>query len=252
MSSLRSKMRSPDCPADYGESHEKNDGFIALDVETANSNYSSICQIALVWFVVGEPVKVWHSLVNPKEPFAALNVSLHGIDATAVQGSPSFTDVMCTVATLLAGRVVASHMPFDRIALERGCSQHSIPQLTCFWIDTARVARLTWPRFAKRGYGLKSLASWHGIDFRHHDAVEDARTAGRILARAVADSGISLERWLNYSTTSKPRNRKIIDNDLARRTRYRLPSRYVAAAAERSSQLSDVFESGAGPCETLS
>jgi DNA polymerase III epsilon subunit-like protein len=253
MSSLRSKTGLPECPADYGQPQGKNNSFIALDVETANSNISSVCQIALVWFVVGEPVEVWHSLVNPREPFAALNVSLHGIDAVAVQDSPTLTDVMRTVAAMLAGKVVASHMPFDRIALEKACSQHCIPQLTCFWIDTARVARLAWPRFAKRGYGLRSLASWHGIDFRHHDAVEDASTAGRILAHAVAETGISLERWLSYSTGSKSRSRKIVDKDLARGTRNsRLSSRYAAAAAERSLQLGRVFESEARACETLS
>jgi DNA polymerase III epsilon subunit-like protein len=153
MSSLRSKTRSPECPADYGLPQGERNSFIALDLETANSNISSICQIALVWFVVGEPVNVWHSLVNPGEPFAALNVSLHGIDATAVQDAPSFKDIMRTVAALLEGRVVASHMPFDRIAIERACSQHCIPPLTCLWIDTARVARRAWPGSPKGGMG---------------------------------------------------------------------------------------------------
>lgn len=253
MSSLRSKTRSPECPADYGLPQGERNSFIALDLETANSNISSICQIALVWFVVGEPVNVWHSLVNPGEPFAALNVSLHGIDATAVQDAPSFKDIMRTVAALLEGRVVASHMPFDRIAIERACSQHCIPPLTCLWIDTARVARRAWPRFSKRGYGLRSLASWHGIDFRHHDAVEDATTAGRILAHAVAESGISLEGWLSYSTTSTSNSQKIVDNDRTRRTRYRgLSSRYAAAAAGRSSQLRRAVGSEVRPCEAKS
>lgn len=244
MSSLRPKMRQSECAENYGLPQEADNGFIALDVETANSSISSICQIALVWFAAGEPVDTWHSLVNPGEPFAALNVSLHGIDAAAVRGAPGLTDVIYTVATLLSGKVVASHMPFDRIALERACSQHNIPRLTCSWIDTARVARIAWPRFAKRGYGLSSLALWHGIDFRHHDAVEDACTAGRILARAVADSGISLERWLSYSTSSKLHGRTAIDNGPARRARYhRLSLRDAAAVAKRSPQFSSAHES---------
>jgi DNA polymerase-3 subunit epsilon len=252
MSSLRSKMRSPEHAADCGLSEQESSSFIALDVETANSNISSICQIALVTFEIGEPVNVWQSLVNPGEPFAALNVSLHGIDAAATQDSPSFADVMCTVATLVEGRMVASHMPFDRIAIERACSEHCVPPLTCYWIDTARVARLAWPRFSKRGYGLRSLASWRGIDFRHHDAVEDASTAGRILAYAVAESGISLERWLAYATASRSRRRKI-DDIPARGARYRrLSARYAAAAANHSAQPGRAFESELIPCKSKS
>lgn len=35
-----------------------------------------------------------------------------------------------------------------------------------------------------------------GIEFQHHDAQEDARAAGEILARAIAHSGFSLDDWL--------------------------------------------------------
>jgi len=252
MPNLRPKMSSSECPASH-RLPRGEDGFIALDVETANADISSICQIALVWFAAGQPGDAWHSLVNPREPFASMNVALHGIDAAAVQYAPDFAGVMCAVSALLAGRVVASHMPFDRIAIERACSQHGIPPLTCIWIDTARIARLVWPRFAKKGYGLRSLASWRGIDFRHHDAVEDAGAAGRILAHAVAESGISLEGWLSYSKASKSSSRKIVDNDRASGNRYRRPpSRYAAGTAERSSQLGRAFESEPRQCETKS
>jgi DNA polymerase-3 subunit epsilon len=68
--------------------------FLALDVETANANISSICQSAVVRFEVGKAVNIWHSLVNPGEPFAALNVAIHGIDAGTVQDAPDFPGVM--------------------------------------------------------------------------------------------------------------------------------------------------------------
>ena len=229
---MQSTMGPPDCPVDRSLPNDQV-GFIALDVETGNADISSICQIAAVRFVAGEAVDVWHSFVNPGEPFAELNVSLHGIDATSVEGAPDFPAVMRTLSALLTGEVVASHMPFDRIAVERACLKHRIPPVNCFWIDSARVARRAWPRFAKKGYGLRSLASWCGIDFRHHDAIEDARAAGRILTHAIADSGISVDKWVNYSPPKSSNSPRVEGRDRLRGTYpRRLPLRYAARAAK--------------------
>jgi DNA polymerase-3 subunit epsilon len=42
---------------------------------------------------------------------------------------------------------------------------------------------------------LASLAHRFGYSFRHHDAAEDARVAGLILLRAIAETGLGLEDW---------------------------------------------------------
>lgn len=174
--------------------------FIAIDVETANANISSICQIAAVSFVGSRAVKTWQSLLNPRGRFEPFNVALHGIDTSAVERAPCFPDIFPKLSVLLTGRVVASHMAFDRVALERACLKYELPQLECKWLDTARVCRRAWPQFARRGYGLKSIASWCGFEFRHHDAFEDARVAGSILARAVAETGVDIPEWIRRTT----------------------------------------------------
>lgn len=170
--------------------------FIAIDVETANSTISSICQIAVVSFSESRIVDTWQSLINPDVYFEPFNVSLHGIDQVAVDNAPRFPDILATLSALLTGAIVASHMPFDRIALERVCLKYRLPLMECTWIDTARVCRRAWPQFARRGYGLKSIASWRGIDFTHHNAFEDARAAGSILAQVVAETGVDVPEWI--------------------------------------------------------
>jgi len=137
-------------------------------------------------------------MIDPEEPFAQLNVRLHGIDEAVVRHAPTFPSVMPALSLMVAGRVVASHMAFDRVAMHRVCCKYGIPPVSCAWLDTARVARRAWPRFARRGYGLKSVASWCGIEFEHHNAVEDARAAGRILVQAVSETGIGVDTWLSY------------------------------------------------------
>lgn len=41
--------------------------FVALDLETANSNYASICEVGLTKFENGGPVASWSSYIAPPD-----------------------------------------------------------------------------------------------------------------------------------------------------------------------------------------
>jgi DNA polymerase-3 subunit epsilon len=170
--------------------------FTSVDVETANADLSSICQIGIVKFVDGTIDDKWSTLVNPEDEFDFINVSIHGIDEEKVKDAPALPDIENQVRKMLANSVVACHTPFDRTAINQAYQRYSLRPIDCIWLDTARVSRRAWAQFAYRGYGLASIASELGIEFRHHDALEDARTAGEILLRAIADTGINLQDWL--------------------------------------------------------
>lgn len=170
--------------------------FVALDVETANADLSSICQVGLVAFSDGRAAGTWTSLLNPDDQFDGMNVALHGIDEAAVRDAPRFPDVAADVARWLVDQIVVSHMPFDRLAMERAHQKYGLVPLECTWLDSARVTRRAWPEFAARGYALESIAEFCGIDYRPHDAVEDARAAGEVVLRAVAHTGLSVEEWV--------------------------------------------------------
>ncbi len=100
------------------------------------------------------------------------------------------------VDSRLKGRVVVCHTPFDRVALARACDRAGLTACECTWLDSARVVRRAWPQFSKSGYGLSNVATHFAIDYTAHDALEDARCAGLLLLRAIADTGLSLEQWL--------------------------------------------------------
>ncbi len=178
--------------------------FVALDVETANPDMASICQIGIVHFEDGRPADSWSSLVNPKDYFDTINVSIHGIDESAVRGAPDFQLVSEEVNRRLAGQIVAIHTAFDRNAIVRASERHVATPPQCQWLNTASVARRTWPDVAQRGYGLSALAERLGIEFKHHDAAEDARAAGLILVRASQDTGLDLAGWMDR--VSRPIN----------------------------------------------
>jgi len=171
--------------------------FVALDVETANPDFASICQVGAVAFKDGEVTATWQSLVDPEDDFDPVNVSIHGIDADAVVGAPRFVDLCSELQPLLERAVVATHTAFDRVAISRARSKYGLDPFSCEWLDTARVCRRAWPQFARRGYGLKHVAKHFDIEFKHHDALEDARAAGQILLRAMLDTGLGITDWIS-------------------------------------------------------
>lgn len=170
--------------------------FVVIDVETANSDYSSICQVGVASFKNGELADAWVSLVNPETPFGSFNVSIHGISAHQVKDAPTWLEIYPQVASRLQERIVVSHTQFDRVALERACLRANLPECECEWLDSAQVVRMAWPEFSRSGYGLTNVAEHFGIEYEAHDALEDARCAGLILLRAVEYTGISPEQWL--------------------------------------------------------
>lgn len=67
--------------------------FISIDVETANPDFSSICQIGVVDFKNGIVNREWQKLIDPEDFFDPINVSIHGIDENDIKNSPIFPDV---------------------------------------------------------------------------------------------------------------------------------------------------------------
>jgi len=176
--------------------------FVAIDVETANPDLASICQVGVAAFRDGALHSTWDSLVDPESHFDALNVAVHGIDERAVRGAPKWNTIYELLVPWLQGQVVACHTAFDRAALSRACEKNGLLPHRCTWLDTARVVRRTWPAFAKKGYGLANVTKHLSIEFHHHNAKEDARAAGEILLRAIAKTGFTVEQWLDR--TAKP------------------------------------------------
>lgn len=169
--------------------------FVAIDVETANAFMGSICQIGAVRFEEGREVESISWLVDPLDDFDPLNISIHGINEQIVRGQPCFAERHAELDHFTMGAVTVCHTHFDRVALMQACAAGEHPPLTCRWLDSARVARRAWPEVAHSGFGLAPLAKRFGFSFRHHDAVEDARVAGLILLRAIADTGREIEDW---------------------------------------------------------
>ena len=171
--------------------------FNAIDVETANSHSSTICQIGVVEVRRGKIARCHSILVDPETHFNDFNVRLHGIGPEEVQGAPAFSDVFPQLYDLLDGKPLASHTFFDRSALNGAARRYGLPLLPVDWLDSAAIARRAWPqKYGRRGYNLANVAADLGISFHHHDAQEDARAAAAIVLHACLETGKDIDDWL--------------------------------------------------------
>ena len=170
--------------------------FAAIDLETANPDAFSICQIGIAFYRDGALAEEWMSYIDPQANFNRDNIAVHGITAAAVRGWPRLSEVAGRLHEMLDGRIVVSHSKFDRIALEQAFDRHEIPRLTCAWLDSTLVARRAWDGFAKGGFGLENLCRILGYRYQRHDALGDAKAAGVVVLAAIEQTGIGLDRWL--------------------------------------------------------
>lgn len=170
--------------------------FAALDVETANPDPASICQIGIAIVNRGQVARVWTQLVRPAGRFDRRHVAIHGIRSDTVADAPCFADIHAEIARQLPEFVV-THTRFDVGALTQACRRSRRPMLQRIWLDSSRIPAIAWPgRFPRGTRGLRSIADRLGIQFRHHDAGEDARAAAEITLLSLAKTGERLDAFV--------------------------------------------------------
>ncbi len=181
--------------------------FVAIDVETANSDVASICQIGVVVYENGNLHREWKTYVNPEDTFNPSNVRIHGIDRSVVENAPTFPEVVDTLRWYLDDNIVVCHTHFDRVALDKAIKRYNLGKLNCIWLDSAKVVRRTWKQYSRKGYGLKKVCDFLNYEFKHHDALEDAKAAAYILVTASKELRLDVKGWLKR--VSEPINPKV-------------------------------------------
>lgn len=165
--------------------------FFALDVETANHDRSSICQLGVACVRPDNSIETWVTLVNPRTSRWDFS-GLHGITNSMVRPAPTIGKVIDALNEVLEGRTVYQHSGFDRSAIRTACLNLGRPEPSWDWQNSVSVANAAWPELkGNGGYGLASLKDYLGLQFKHHDAGEDARAAAEVVLLAERSSRIT-------------------------------------------------------------
>ncbi|MCQ4086541.1 exonuclease domain-containing protein [Saccharibacillus sp. JS10] len=164
--------------------------FVAIDFETANSKRTSVCAVGLVDVRGGKIVDEYYTLVNPYDDFDYFCIAVHGITPDQVENAPSFADIWSEMQRRIEGRVLVAHnASFDMSVLRSSAEQHGLELPHIQYMCSFLLSRKIWPTMPN--HKLNTVAKQLGLsDFKHHDAIEDARTSAKIMLRCSQEADI--------------------------------------------------------------
>lgn len=168
--------------------------FLVLDLETANADFSSVCQYGLVTVGPEGITDRRSALIDPRSHFTSTRI--HGIARRHVRGCLPFQQVYPELRKRLSGQLVVAHSTFERKALAACIRAFKLPAIDCTWVDSIRIAQDAWPELASEGHGLKRLAAHLGIHLVHHVALSDAEVTAEIVIRAMEKTGLPITHWV--------------------------------------------------------
>lgn len=173
--------------------------FVTIDVETANSDVGSICQVGLAKYVNGKLIDTYSTLVSPQTSFSRQNIEVHGITSSMVKDAPTMYDVYGQILKFIGENIIVSYTNFDQRALNQSLENHNLPVPRLQWVDATVLVRRTCQRFAFKGYNLANVCKEWNYQFDHHDALEDAKACGFITVTILRENSLSIEDWIENS-----------------------------------------------------
>ncbi|MDH6253998.1 DNA polymerase-3 subunit epsilon [Chryseobacterium sp. H1D6B] len=155
--------------------------FCAIDFETATNARSSACEIGVCVVENSTIVQTKTWLVKPPSfpYFSQYNIDVHGILPQDVKDAPTFDEVWYEVEQMMYGSLMIAHNASFDAGVLRGCLDHYgmfTPKLN--YLCSIQLAKKSWNYLPK--YGLKHLAEYHNIKFKHHRAGDDAEVCAKI------------------------------------------------------------------------
>lgn len=154
--------------------------FTAIDFETANLNRSSACSLGLVQVRDGIITGEYEWLIDPQQPFNRMNIAIHGITPSTVDGQPIFEELWTTIEPLVSGEIIIAHNAVFDISVLRCCldaAEKSYPEIQ--YLCTYRIGKKLLKELSS--HKLNIISNHFGIRLHHHNALDDARACAQIM-----------------------------------------------------------------------
>lgn len=157
--------------------------FVALDVETANCEPSSICALGAAKVRDGRVVDTFYSLVKPEPEYYHWSCTrVHGLTAADTEDAPCFDAVWTRFCKWAESLPLAAHNArFDESCIRAACRVYRLDAPDGGFMCTLSAARRKIPRGVLASKSLDSLCDFFAIDLKnHHNALADAVAAAKL------------------------------------------------------------------------
>lgn len=162
----------------------KMNNFVAIDVETANYQPTSICAIGAVKVINKRIVDTFYRLVKPEPNWYIRKFSedIHGIFPEDTNDQPCFNIIWNELIPFIGNLpLVAHNKSFDERCIRATCRTYQIEFPENGFYCTLTTARNKIPRQMCSSYSLPHICNFLGIPFyNHHNALADAEACAKI------------------------------------------------------------------------
>lgn len=160
------------------------DDFVAIDVETANGERTSICAIGVVKVVNGYITDRFYELVKPEPEyyFRHFTLNIHGIGKEDTENARTFDKVWRDIDKMIGNLpLVAHNKAFDESCIRAAHRAYGMDYPDYPFFCTLSTARRLIPRSHLSSYSLPYVCDFLGIPFyNHHNALADAEACAKI------------------------------------------------------------------------
>lgn len=155
--------------------------FCALDFETATHERNSACELGICVVEDSKIISTKTWLIKPPSfpYFNQRNIDVHGILPSDVKDALTFDDIWHEVEEMMYGNLMIAHnASFDASVLRSCLDYYDLFRPKLNYLCSIQIAKKSWNYLPK--YGLKPLAEYHNIKFKHHRAGADAEVCAQI------------------------------------------------------------------------
>lgn len=155
--------------------------FVAIDFETANRNYSSVCSVGIVIVKKEVIVDRFYQLIKPEpEYYSYLNSCIHGLTQQDTCHTAVFPFVWRKIEDKIKDLpLIAHNKRFDEKCLKEVFKTYDMDYPNYTFYCTLIASRRKWKNLPN--YKLGTVASYCGFDLtQHHHALADAEACAAI------------------------------------------------------------------------
>ena len=176
--------------------------ILAIDFETANWSRTSTCSIGYALLENGK-ITSEETLINPEEEFDYFNIEIHGITPEDVENSKIFPQVWNEIEELIDENtlVIAHNAAFDMSVIRYTCDKYEMNYPTFDYVCTWRMGKKHYQKFTM--YSLDYIANELGLEFKHHNAKEDASVCLEIFRDIIKTYDDNIEKALEHFELKK-------------------------------------------------
>ena len=173
-----------------------------FDVEYANAQNKSICQIGLMCedFNTGEPIYEELDLyINPEDGFDNNCIKLHGITPAKVENEPTFPEVWKRIEKYFTNAVIIGHnvAAADLDSLVKSLIRYNIDIPELYYVCTYELAQQYLGPFPVSNYKLSTLCELFDVVIDNaHNAFDDACACADLLKSLIDVCNINIDNYV--------------------------------------------------------